>query len=264
MMEKEPKKEDMWPCGPHEMKPEESKEVSDGLNGTLYLGERQLKAIKAKPGSTVRILAEANGRQVETKRTVHQSGNSVTLPASERRKLDLSVSDEVDVWVELIERESEDKGQSRGKSRTSDDDMDDQLYVWFIGDEVFHRVESGDADETACSLELSEREHKITEDPGGFLDLCKDCAVRSSSEMTNEEIVDWLADEAEFEKSGGPPSYFNKGQLVALRDAFIELQDQANEYEQTINELNGRIGQLTNRIDEEEDDEREEPVPTPE
>ena len=63
---------------------EATKNVSDGINGSLTLTTADLTAINARPNSRIAILAEANGNKAKTEADVHNSGNSATLPIDAR------------------------------------------------------------------------------------------------------------------------------------------------------------------------------------
>lgn len=227
MGEDQPTKEDMFPCGTQEMRAETGKDVRDGINGTVTVSEKTLDALGVGASEQIHILVEANGKSAATKRKIHSSGNSFTLPLSFREKLRLEPGDTIQFWIGSVDEPKETAKQS---SLTSDEkDRSEDLSVWFVGEAEYHYVASEDAEETQCGRPLGEEDYKgPTDDPGGFLDLCSDCAVRSSREMTIAEIVQWFGDKAGFEmKEGGPDAFMNKNQLVALRDYIIELEEQA-------------------------------------
>ncbi|MFD1686360.1 hypothetical protein [Halobellus litoreus] len=229
-----PRKEYMHYAGTSSLREEDKKDVSDGLNGTLTLKDGDVSAINGKPGSLIRILAESNGRSVVAERKIHSNGRSVTLPLGKRRELDLAPGDEIEWWIELVEREPDDGGSSSSSSTstTSTDTSDEMEYkcLWFVGESEFHYIEDEDAEETQCGEPLDDREYRIEdEEPTGFLTVCPECNVKESSEMTNEEIVEWFGAEAGFDPGGGPPSYFNKEQLVKLREWALDLKERAEE-----------------------------------
>jgi len=228
MGEDQPTKEDMFPCGSQEMRPETGKDVEDGINGTVTVSEKTLNAIGVGANDKVQVLVEANGKSASTTREIHASGNTFTLPKSFRQDLSLEPGDEIRFWIDATEEPELTPKQS---SLTSDEkDRGEDLSVWFVGEQEYHYVASEDADETQCGRSLEDGDYRgPTDDPGGFLDLCSDCAVRSSREMTIAEIIQWLGDKAGFEmKNGGPDAFMNKSQLVALRDYIIELEEQAD------------------------------------
>jgi bifunctional DNA-binding transcriptional regulator/antitoxin component of YhaV-PrlF toxin-antitoxin module len=231
--EEGPRKEYMHYCGRASLREEDAKDVSDGLNGTMTLKDSDVSSIGGKPGSLIRILAESNGRSVVAERKIHSNGRSVTLPLGKRRELNLDPGDEIEWWIELVEREPGDGSPSSSStSATSTDTSEemDQKCLWFVGESEFHYIEDEDAEETQCGEPLDDRDYRIEdEEPSGFLTVCPECNVKESSEMTNEEIVDWFAAEAGFDPGGGPPSYFNKEQLVILRDWALDLKERAEE-----------------------------------
>jgi len=226
--EQRPSKEDMFPCGSKEMRAETgNKDVEDGINGTVTVSEKTLDAIGVGANDRIQVLVEANGKSAHTERGIHASGNTFTLPMEFRKQFGLEPGDKVRLWIDSVD---EDEQTARQSSLTSDEEnKSEELSVWFIGEQEYHYVSSRDADETQCGRSLQGEDHRgPTDDPGGFLDLCSDCAVRSSREMTIAEIVQWLGDKAGFEmKDGGPDAFMNKSQLVTLRDYIIELEEQA-------------------------------------
>lgn len=223
-----PTKEEMFPCGSQEMRAEMGdKDVEDDINGTVTVSEKTLNAIGVGANDKIHVLVEANGKSAVTEREIHASGNTFTLPKSFRKQFGLEPGDEIQFWIDSVDEPDQTARQS---SLTSDEqDRGEELSVWFIGEQEYHYVNSEDADETQCGRSLQEENYRgPTDDPGGFLDLCGDCAVRSSREMTIAEIVQWLGNKAGFEmKDGGPDAFMNKGQLVTLRDYIIELEEEA-------------------------------------
>lgn len=228
-----PSKEYMHYAGTDSLREEDGKDVSDGLNGTMTLTEGDVSAINAKAGSKIRILAEANGRAVVAERPLHQNARSVTLPLKKRQELGLTPGDEIEWWIELVEREPDDGSSSSSSTSTNSsgasDDMEYQC-LWFIGETEFHYVEDEDAEETQCGEPLDDREYRIEpEEPSGFLTVCPECNIKDSVDMTNQEIAQWFASEAGFDLGSGPPSYFKKEQLVALREWALDLKEQTEE-----------------------------------
>jgi bifunctional DNA-binding transcriptional regulator/antitoxin component of YhaV-PrlF toxin-antitoxin module len=253
-------------AGSHEMRTEEAKDVSDGINGTISLAQNITQAINAKGDSIIQVLVEFGGQSLVIERSLHSNGKSFTIPSSARKELGLSPGDEVEIWVDLLEREpkkSESKPKSKSKRRqtqktlTGDDAEMQELSVWFVGDADYHYVDDEDADETNCGISLEGRDYRgPTTDPGEFLTVCPDCNVRSSKSMTNEEIVDWLADTMGFERTGGPPSYLNKEQLVVIRDYILELQDRVDgevDTEDGSDEVDEEVDAEEELADEDED-----------
>ncbi len=228
----------MWYCGSAKIRSDPNNQT-DGLSGSLPLTEEDLQATGASGEDKVKLVVKKDGRYVETERAIHADGRSITLPTQKRRKLDLELEDEVEYWIDLVEE------QEGGKERTGsennqqtltgevvDENVDTKLAAKFPGQDTYHYIGSQDAEETVCGITLDGRDYRTGQEPsGGLLELCRNCAVRSAGDMSNEEIVDWLSSVAGFEKTEGPPSYLNKNQLLQLRDYILELQDKARERE---------------------------------
>lgn len=241
-MASEPRsKDDMVPIGTTRMRPSaDSREVRDGINGTINFKEPQLKTIGAGAGDYIWLKAEANGKSIDTLLQIHANGRSTTVPSDDRAKLNLEPNDEIRCWIATADDEDipEDESRQVQKTLTGDDAEMDRRIVVFRDDPFTYHYLGDDAEETNCGLSLEDRQHRTGDDPADILDLCSDCAVRSSAEMTNEEIIDWLSAEerANFEKTGGPPGYLNKEQLVALRDAWLKMEDRVDELEDQVDE----------------------------
>lgn len=222
----QPTKEDMFPCGSKEIRAETGdKDVEDGINGTITVPEKTLDAIGVGANDTIQVLVEANGESTTTKRGIHASGNTFTLPKDSRKEIGLKPGDEIRLWIDA----TNEPDQAARQSSLADDgeEKSEELSVWFIGEQNFHYVASEGAEETRCGQSLESGNYRgPTDDPGGFLELCSNCAVRSSHEMTIAEIVQWLGDQAGFEmKEGGPDAFMAKDQLITLRDYIIELEE---------------------------------------
>jgi bifunctional DNA-binding transcriptional regulator/antitoxin component of YhaV-PrlF toxin-antitoxin module len=226
--DQQPTKEEMFPCDSQEMRAETgNKDVEDGINGTVTVSEKTLDAIGVGANDKIQVLVEANGKSAYTEREIHASGNTFTLPKSFRKRFGLEPGDEIRFWIDSVD---EPKQTVRQSSLTSDEkDRSEELSVWFVGEQEYHYVASEDADETQCGRSLQGEDYRgPTNDSGEFLDLCSDCAVRSSREMTIAEIVQWFGDRAGFEmKEGGPDAFMNKDQLITLRDYIIELEEKS-------------------------------------
>ena len=85
-------------AGVHQLR-RDSKNVSDGLNGTIFLNVGDVEAIGVEAGDEIRVRADANGKQTTATRKIHNNGTSITLPAERRRELDLDESDEVAIKI---------------------------------------------------------------------------------------------------------------------------------------------------------------------
>lgn len=221
----------MHHCKEYTLRP--STKAQDGLNGSLPLRNRDINAIEARPGDTVCLYVEADGESLYTRRPIHKNGRAVTLPYKERRKLGLQEGDSVEFWIKLVEPErpkrDEQKRLSQDQKENSGEDEGTQ-YVWLVGRSTrYHRLDPESSLQTLCGLDFEDKNHKITSDPGGFLEECSNCAVQSLHEASLEDLARWLADEVGFELSGGPPSYLTKAQMVALREYILELKERAGE-----------------------------------
>lgn len=242
----DPEQHSQWrQAGTHQLR-SDTKNVSDDLNGTVFLNVGDVEAIGAGAGDEIRVRAKANGKQTVATRKIHNNGCSITLPADKRRDIDIDETDEIEIEIApAVDRRG---GQSEG--RTQLDLYDDSNkpeeatkkpsqegqsnsptrktsgpYAVFEDSFTYHRV-NGQTERTFCGIDLEDRAHRRGEEPGDFFDFCPDCKVRSGAEVTNEMRVDWLSEKIGFEKSGGPPAYFNKGQLVAIIDYVLENEEQ--------------------------------------
>lgn len=211
--------------------------AGDGLNGSLRLDESDLKAVNADKGDHVTVYAEANGRWLLYERKSYSDRAGVGMPKSHREKLELdSENRTVELWLDEAENPKPDtvseSEENTGKQVSlTGEEANKQDYVLIPDDSPvkFHHVSSSSDEETECGINFENREHRQFSDPGDALDQCNDCAVRSSDDMTNKELVEWLGDQAGFEAKTGTPAYLDKQQLVALRDYVLDLQeDQQN------------------------------------
>lgn len=228
-----PSKEQMVYCGSREVG-ESSKDVEDNVDGTLSIKDGHRAATGAKPGDTIWVRVDANGKETKARRQLHSTGRTFTLPVNNRKELDLEPGDEVEYWIaaaENLARSPSDSTQ-RVKSRNTDETSTEERCV-IIEDEgglTYHVVSDEDEDTTVCGADLSSRSVRRFSDPGDALELCPECNVRGSEEMSNREIVEWLAETIDDfgEPLDSNPSYLSKGHLVALRDHILELRDKQN------------------------------------
>lgn len=225
---------------------EATKDVADGINGSLTLTQGDLAAINAKANSRIGILAEANGNQATTETDVHASGNSATLPIDTRRKLDLSPGDSFHIWIQLVERtptdtsrtttDSQPSGSSASTDGGTDSDVTSSRYgLRFSGGDLLHHVPSHEAPETNCGISLADREYDVSESTPQaileILDVCPDCDLRDSHDMSVQELVQWIGTEAGFDPddNNSQPNYFDKSMLVSIRERFLELKDSSTD-----------------------------------
>jgi len=226
----------------------EDRTVRDNINGTISLSEGELSHpnVNAGPNEHIWMCAEANNEAVETIQQVHASGKSVSLPVEKREKLDLKPGDEVKIWIAGVDDDTipEEIKEPIGKTQTEESDMDRRIVVFADEQFTYHYVENDG--ETNCGISLNDKEYREGSDEmPDFFDQCSDCVIRSSEEMTNEDIIDWFSQEAGFEKSGGAPSYMTHEQLVAIRDGWLDMKDRIEELEDRISELEEQRGAQT-------------------
>lgn len=224
--------------------------AGDGLNGSISLSERDLNAIGAEPGDTVKVYAEANGRYIVYERKTYSDRAGVGMPKSHREKLHLdSENRTAKIWLDEAEETdstSDENGDGTQVSLTGEEPKKEQYVLIPANSPVkYHHVSSSDDSETECGINFEEQDHRRFSDPGDALDQCSDCAIRSSDDMTNKELVEWLGEQAGFDADDGTtPAYLSKGQLVALRDYVLDLQENQRdepEEEATGAGLSGRL-----------------------
>lgn len=252
MAQQKPQKEFMTYCGEYQIREGGPEHGSDGINGTVVAPQSKIEAAGAGAGEEVQVLVEANGKTVTTKRQIHKSGNTLTIPLKERQELDLEPGDTIRFWVDEVEDDEAsgiDKEQQQTLREEAEDD-DKELIVIIGNSLTYHLLESEHDEETACGRSLEDESFRIGEDPGDVLDPCHDCKARSSKPMTNEEIVDWLADEVGFARTDGPSAYFNKEQLTALKDRFVELRIENEDLEEKAKSYQARNARLHREIKE--------------
>ena len=212
--------------------------AGDGLNGSISLDDSDLKAVGAEKGDRVKIYVEANDRWILYERQTYTDRAGVGMPKSHREKLGLNSENRaIEIWLDEADEPQQDTGSGSTETENSGTQVsltgekpEEKEYV-LIPDSSpieYHHVSSSDENETECGINFEGQDHRRFSDPGDALDQCGDCAVRSSNDMTNKEIVEWLGEQAGFKADEGTPAYLSKGQLVALRDYVLELQEQTN------------------------------------
>jgi len=222
-----------------------TKDVSDGINGSLTLTNADLTAIDACSGSRLAILAEANGNQAQTEADIHNSGNSTTLPINARKELNLSPGDPIELWIELAEHSPNGESTAPASSKSNSDTSTskdttatpspDRFGLRFSGGDKLHYVDNRDADKTQCGVPLAGREYSVSDEPPqavlDILDTCPDCDLRASQQMSVQELVKWISTEAGFDPTdnNSRPNYFDKSMLVAIRERLLELKDTSTE-----------------------------------
>ncbi|MCG1001919.1 MULTISPECIES: hypothetical protein [Halobacterium] len=221
-----PPKEEMVYCGEFELR-ESTKEVEDEIDGTLTITDGERAASGAKPGEYIWLRVQnADGDETTVQRKLHSNGRSVTLPLKARQQIGVAPGDTVRYWIDSTPDTVSTQPDSPSPKRSQ---ADSEEYVLDLGAGglTYHVVDADSEDETVCGLDLSDRDVRRFSDPGDALEICAECNVRASADMSNREIVQWLADTVdEFSPSGNNPSYLTKEQLVALRDHILELRDE--------------------------------------
>lgn len=228
---------DMVPAGEYELR--NDKTASDGLNGSVLVNEGSLKAVDAEPGDPVRVYAEANGHWILYERDTYSDRSGIGLPKDHRAELSLDSDNRtVRLWLNEAETDLADSDATQDTNNGTQvdltgDEATEREYVALLNDKQFryHYVTAPGETTTECGIDFNDEPAKRFTDPGDAFEECSDCAIRSSDEMTNKELVEWLGEQAGFEvDDGGAPAYLSKHQLVALRDLVLELQEnQASE-----------------------------------
>ena len=229
----------LTPCGAIPLRGDSTS--SDGINSSIRLEGSDLEAVGAGEKDLVRVYVEANGRWVEYERKTYADRAGIGLPYKARQKLDLSPDDTIEVWLGEVEQPDQEQLDETDDttiegSRTNFDR--DEEYVWLFDEgAVYHHIRP-DKDKTVCGIDFSDLEageqYKLLSDPGDVLEECEECALRSTGDMTNRELVEWIGDEdrADFEPSVDAPAYLSKSQLTKIRDYIIDLEMDLMELEE--------------------------------
>lgn len=225
-----PSKEEMVYCGEHDLNTA-SKHVEDNIDGTLTVKDSQRAAAGAKPGDYIWIRVERDGDETWARRKLHSTGRSVTLPLSDRKKIGLEPGDKIRYWIDFAGTASEQKTTANynmsQESNSKGTDRDPYVVDKSESSFIYHVISDSDEDETVCGIDLAGRDANRFSDPGDVLEICTDCNVRSSGDMSNREIVEWLAHTIDgfASPSDQNPSYLSKGQLAALRDHLLDQEE---------------------------------------
>jgi hypothetical protein len=219
--------------------------AGDNLNGSIPLSQDSLKAINAELGDKIKLHVRSNSNSINFEKSVYSTQPGVGLQKKERERLGLNIDNNViEYWIkeadapdsevtETLHDGSRDYEEEEVTQQESliEKESAGQQYVWFNGarSTVYHHVSSGGGSTTACGISFEGRECRVFTDPGDVLDECGNCAVRASNKMTNEELAEWIASQASFSTADGPPGYFNKSQLLSIRDYIVQLQDSQQE-----------------------------------
>lgn len=223
-----PSKDEMVYCGEYTLN-EATKDVEDGVDGTLTIKDAERAAAGAQPGDRIWVRVESDGKGAYARRKLHSTGRSFTLPLETRKQVGLRPGDTIKYWIDLA---SANREQQTIDNSESDNAAGSDPYVVDPNESglTYHVVSEDDRDETVCGIRLDDRDVNRFSDPGDVLEICPDCNVRTSEDMSNREIVDWLAGTiADFPEPTEPnPSYLTKEQLAALRDHLLELHEEVD------------------------------------
>lgn len=234
------KKEYMHYAGVMEAR-EATKEVSDGINGSLSFTNADLTAINARAKSRIAILAEANDNEATTETNIHANGNSATLPIDTRRELNLSPGDSVKLWIKLVDRNPKDTSTSANPSSSTSSASTDggtnapstpsRLGLRFSGGDKLHYIPDREENETKCGISLANKTYDVSNSTPEvlleILNICPDCDLRASQEMSVQELVQWIGTETGFDPddNNSQPNYFDKSMLVSIRERLLELKN---------------------------------------
>lgn len=233
----DPDPKDLTPCGQVDLRSDKS--AQDGINSSLLLNKGCTQAVDAEPGDEVLLYVEANDRWVAMNRKLYSDRAGVGLPMKARQVLDLNLDDTVHVW--LGEWESPDKESNKAESKTDEsrqESLDDRQvarddFVWIIeeSDAEYHHIWHDRGAVTACGVEFGDLDYKTLSDPGDVLEECEECEMRAAGDMTNRDLVEWIATEerGNFEVSDEAPAYLNKPQLMSIRSYIIDLEQKVKE-----------------------------------
>jgi len=222
----------------------------DDINGRLPLNERHRAAVGAEPDEYVwlRVRALKNNEEVVTKQRIYNSGRGISLEHRDRQKLELNPNDEVKYWIAPIEnRQKPIKGDQTDNSETTEsetsksvsedrDDPDDK-YVWLRDTDstTYHHVDFDTESTTVCGIDFNDHEAVTTDDPGGFLNECRNCVRTESSELSNRQLIEGIGDMADFELTRDDrTNYLKRKQLVAIWERMVEQEQKIEDLEKKI------------------------------
>jgi hypothetical protein len=221
----------LYYCGEKPLRADST--TSDGINSSIELEKSDLTAIRAEGGDTVLLYVEANGKWVASERDVYPSRPGIGLYLDEREALELDPEDAIEVWIGEVESVSQDDEEDCGarQQSLSDPEVAEENYVLITDEPLsYHHINQSSGAVTECGIGFGDKEYRTFSDPGDALEECRDCSLRAGTDMTNQELVDWLGEEANFETDDGDaPGYLSKTQLIALRNHISNLNDQLEE-----------------------------------
>lgn len=245
-----PDPRDLTPCGEMELRTDKTAE--DGLNSSLSLERGHLRAVGADQGDPILVYVEANGKWVAYDRKTYGSRPGVGLPKKARDALDLNAEDTIKVWIGSWEAKSgEDEAANQASSERThrqqalhDEQVAQDNFVWLLEDgpsTTYHHIRHDDGAVTVCGINFGDKDYRTLSDPGDALDECEQCERRSAGDMTNRELVDWIADEdrADFsvDDDDGAPAYLSKSELLAIRHYILDLEEAVEELREGTEDL---------------------------
>ncbi|MFB6217698.1 MAG: hypothetical protein ABEH77_00740 [Halobacteriaceae archaeon] len=229
--------EDMVPVRTFEMG-ENRGNSPDNINGRLPLNERHRAAINADPDEIVwlRVRALKNGNEVVTKQRIYESGRGLSLEHDEREELDLEPKDEIKYWIAPIENGQEQRNSdtpqkeleiTESEGDSSEDDKKEFVWLKDTDGTTYHQVNQNEDTKTVCGIDFSDHNAITTDDPGGFLDECRNCIRKGSEELSNRELINQIGEIAGFDITREDrTNYLTREQLVAIWERLVELEEQ--------------------------------------
>lgn len=227
-------------CREYELLEMSKDKSQDGLNGTLQLSNRDLETIGVETGDEIILYVEHKDNWICTKVEVYPSRAAVTLPKKCREELGLERGEQtVEYWIanpadypyevnpvgssEVNQPTLNDSYESDRSGENIPNQNDDDELVWVMESttDTYHHVR-GNEKVTYCGIDFSDKKSKMITDPGDTLEECGNCA-RSSSDMTNRELVDWFGTRAGFDNDDSP-SYMDNEQMMKLKQYIEEIE----------------------------------------
>ncbi len=211
--------------GSTEAKESTQRTVGDSLRLQMTVPKWAREAMKVDGGEKIWARAESNGTEIEYVADLHGNGRTFVLPIDQRRELSLNVGNSVQFWVSKYDQEEESVDTIDESQQENESDSEKESFI-AIRDRADLTYHIRDGDTTVCGIELDGHSTKDVSNPGDALDPCPKCNIQNPEDLSNEQIVSYLAEEADFEPNESNPSYFTKTHLVALMDLVISLKEQ--------------------------------------
>jgi len=204
------------------------------------------------PKDELWISAGANGQKIttETPQRIYKSGDGATLPARERRRLDLDPDDSVKYWIypaeNLGDDESPAKDAANEEQQNLSDTVDEESHsdtvsndstvadeefaedvVWLKDTDptVYHRVHPNNRDQTICGIDHQTHDYDFISEVGP-LSECSECATHPSESLMNAELVESIGDEVGFEVDDDTrENYLKREQPIRIREHLITEEE---------------------------------------